>query len=134
MTKFASQPTGTAYQTISTPQSGAQSHDSSTRMARLTRFGDREHFHVARAAQDAVYSHFEADKAEEKADELQIVLAGRHGLGRGGGIEEHGDDRRAEQLQKDAQQHGDQHDHPIGRAVAPAGTRSGFSAPMFCAV
>ena len=38
MTKFASQPTGTAYQTISTPQSGAQSHDSSTRMARLTRF------------------------------------------------------------------------------------------------
>ena len=27
MTKFASQPTGTAYQTISTPQSGAQSHD-----------------------------------------------------------------------------------------------------------
>ena len=25
MTKFASQPTGTAYQTISTPQSGAQS-------------------------------------------------------------------------------------------------------------
>ena len=79
---------------------------------------DREHFHVARAAQDAVYSHFEADEAEEKADELQIVLAGRHGLGRGGGIEEHGDDRRAEQLQKDAQQHGDQHDHPIGRAVA----------------
>ncbi len=54
---------------------------------------NRERLDVPRTPQNAVDGHLKADDAEEIADELQIAFAGRDGLRRGRGVEEHRNDR-----------------------------------------